>query len=129
MSIAKNKIDVQSSSKIVTKRFELITTRHMPSIISKDAVIEGKITSNNLIEIEGEINGDLFAKTVVIRESGSFKGNIKAENLNIKGSFDGIISAKQLSISQTAKVTGQISYASLSVEDGACIDATFKKDD
>jgi len=129
MSIVKNKIDIQSSGKIATKRFELIATRHMPSIISKDTTIEGKISSNNVIEIEGAINGDLFAKTVIIRESGSFKGNIKAENLNIRGSFDGIISAKQLSISQTAKVTGEISYASLSVEDGACIDATFKKDD
>ena len=106
--------------------------KSMPSIISKNLSIEGTLQSSGMIEIEGKIKGNVSGGSIVIREDGVMSGEINAESVNIRGSFDGIIKAKNVNIFSKAKINGNIEYQSLSVEDGASIDAQFtqlSKDD
>lgn len=98
-----------------------------PTILSRDLIIEGKISSTGLIEIEGKIQGSINGNIVIVRENGNVEGEIISENLSIKGNFDGTIKSKNISISNKANVKGSIEYKSLSVEDGASIDGEFKK--
>lgn len=110
------------------KKFEIIgSAKSSPTIISRDLVIEGDLTSNGLIEVEGGINGTIRGNAVVLREESIVNGTIIANNLNIRGSFEGAIKAQNLSISAKAKILGNIEYHTLSVEDGASIDGQFKK--
>ena len=111
------------------KKFELISSLYNspPSIIAKHSIINGNITSTATIEIEGKVYGEINTKNLIIRESGFFQGKIVAEDIYIQGKFEGNIEAKKISISQTATINGEISYQTMSVQDGACIDAVFKK--
>ncbi len=47
------------------------------TIISKGVKIEGKITSSGNIRIDGEIQGDIFTKNLVIEEGAKFDGKCK----------------------------------------------------
>ena len=98
-----------------------------PSIISKDLDVSGNLKSKGAIEIEGNIDGDIEADTVSIRESGKMKGNIKAKTINIKGAFDGVAICEKINISDTAKITGEINYTSLSADYGASINCQLKR--
>jgi cytoskeletal protein CcmA (bactofilin family) len=101
--------------------------RATPTILSQDLVVIGEIASSGIIEIEGRIKGTIKGNTVILRENGFIEGKIYAESLSIRGSFEGTICAQNIDISSSAKISGDIEYQGLSVEDGACIDARFKK--
>jgi cytoskeletal protein CcmA (bactofilin family) len=111
------------------KKFELISSIYnsSPSIIAKNSKINGTLHSSGTIEIEGSVYGDINTKTLIIRQSGFFQGKIIAEDVYIQGKFEGNITVGKISISQTANINGEISYQTMSVQDGACIDAIFKK--
>ena len=113
----------------ISKKLELIglSFKHTPTILSHDLKIEGTITSVGLIEIEGLVKGTINGNSVVLRENGFVEGTIIAEFLIIKGRFEGNIRAKNINISSKARISGEIEYESLVVEDGACIDGQFKR--
>jgi cytoskeletal protein CcmA (bactofilin family) len=125
ISISQNGSDNDSS---VTNKLGAISSRfkYMPTIIAQDLKIEGDISSLGLIEIEGSIKGNLKGNSVVLREEGFFEGTVIAQSLSIRGTFEGNIRAKNITITSKAKVSGNIEYESLCVEDGACIDGQFK---
>ena len=130
MSIAKIRTKINSmNSNGVSKKIGEITNnlKYTPTIISSDLVIDGKIDSKGLIEIEGVIKGTINGNSIIIREDGFVQGFISSEFLNIRGKFEGTIRAKNISISSKANVVGDIEYESLAVEDGASIDGQFKK--
>jgi cytoskeletal protein CcmA (bactofilin family) len=122
---------VQNSSNdnSITKKMEIISAnfKSTPTIIARDLVVEGELTSSGLIEIEGSIKGTVNGNVVILREEGCVEGVIIAESVSLRGKFDGTIKAKTVAISSKARVLGNIEYEFLSVEDGASIDGQFKK--
>ncbi len=112
------------------KKYDIIAGKNLkttPTIFSKDLRIEGDITSDGLVEIEGFVKGTIKGNFVIIRENGAVEGDLIAETLNIKGNFQGNIKAKNISISSKATINGVVEYGTLCVEDGACIDGSFRK--
>jgi cytoskeletal protein CcmA (bactofilin family) len=97
-----------------------------PTIIAKGLKIAGDLVGGGVIEIEGNVKGVIKSWSVVIRENGFVDGLITADFLHIRGKFNGEIKAKNVSIFEGAEVKGAIEYESISVEDGACLDARFK---
>lgn len=98
-----------------------------PTIIARNLTIDGQISSSGVIEIEGKVNGNIEAKSVILLENGIIEGEVTAESFSVRGRFLGTIKAKSVNIGSKAHVTGTIEYALLSVEDGACVDAKFNK--
>ncbi|MBP7710792.1 MAG: polymer-forming cytoskeletal protein [Rickettsiales bacterium] len=121
--------DIENEGGASTKKIELITPnfKTTPTILARDLTIVGELTSSGMIEIEGRIKGTVRGNLVILRENGFIEGDVFAESLSIRGSFEGNIHAQNIDISSKAKISGEINYGSLSVEDGACIDARFKK--
>lgn len=97
-----------------------------PTIIAKSLNVTGELVSSGTIEIEGTVNGNIKSNSVVIREGGFVDGTIIADYLHIRGRFNGAIKAKNIAIAETAEIVGNIEYESISVEDGASLDAQFK---
>lgn len=118
-----------ANENIASKKLAAISqnSKSTPTIIARDLVIEGEISSSGLIEIEGRVKGIIRGNVIILREHGFVDGTIVAESLSIRGSFDGTIRANNVDVSGKAKLVGEIEYGSLIVEDGACIDAHFKK--
>lgn len=124
-----NSLKNGSNSESFGKTIEQIerSLKSMPSIIARDAKIEGELYSSGVIEIEGYIKGHINSNSVIIREEGIVEGEVTADSINIRGSFNGNIKARNINIFSKAKINGVIEYNSLSVEDGACIDGQFRQ--
>ncbi len=60
------------------------------TIIGAGVVLEGKLSSNGNIRVDGAINGDITANgNVTVGESGEITGEIKAEVISIGGKVTG----------------------------------------
>jgi len=125
VNLKKETVKIQNNN----KKFQLISSVYnsSPSIIAKNSTINGNLNSSGTIEIEGSVYGEINTKTLIIRESGFFQGKVVAEDIYIHGKFEGNINVDKISISQTANINGEIFYQTMSVQDGACIEAVFKK--
>lgn len=99
----------------------------IPTIISGDLTVRGEVESYGIVEIEGKIIGKVKGSSVIIREKGFVDGEVISENFTVKGIFKGKILAKNIIICAKSEVYGDVQYQSLRVEDGALIDANFKK--
>ena len=76
---------------------------------------------------EGNIEGNVTADIVTIREGGVIKGNIHCKVLNIKGSFNGNANSEKINISDTASINGLLEYNFLSADYGASINCELKR--
>ena len=94
------------------------------TIISKGVKIEGKITSSGNIRIDGEIQGDIFAKSnITIGEVAKVKGQINANIITIGGKVSGIVRAKdKLILDSKSNLKGDVFTKKLVIEEGAKFD-------
>jgi cytoskeletal protein CcmA (bactofilin family) len=99
----------------------------MPSIISQNFRVVGNITSEGDVQLDGTIDGNLKAKSLVIGATGSIRGEVKVDKVQVQGSVTGPIRGRTVEIAKTAKVTGDVFYESLTVETGAVIDGACKR--
>ena len=99
----------------------------MPSIISQNFRVVGNITSEGDVQLDGTVDGNLKAKSLVIGPSGSIRGEVKADKVQVQGTVTGPLRARTVEIAKTAKVTGDVFYEQLTVETGAVIDGACKR--
>jgi len=101
------------------------------NLLSTGTTINGDITSNSDIRIDGILTGNLSTKgRLVIGESGKIKGEIICKNADISGVVEGkILAAELLSLKATSVITGDIVIGKLAVEPGCLFNGTCKIDD
>lgn len=97
----------------------------MPSIISNNIKIKGKISSKGDTQFDGFIEGNIVSHKMTIGKLGVIKGNIHVEELHVHGTIVGNIIANIINISATAKVTGDISFKIISVVEGSNVQGQF----
>ena len=90
------------------------------TFIGDGTVFEGKIRSAAGLRLEGKLNGDLECEgDVVIGESGIANSNITARNVILAGQITGNVTIKgKLTITSTGKLYGNMSSATLTIEEG-----------
>ena len=73
------------------------------SIIGADMVVEGTITSNEAVRIDGKVKGDVSSEgALVIGESGMVVGNIKGADIMVAGTVEGdLVSGGRTEVSST----------------------------
>ena len=94
---------------------------HTINLIGTGTSIDGNITSNGDIRIDGNLNGNLTTKgKVIVGDTGKVKGEVQCKNFEIEGSLDGkILVTEVLSLRARSKVLGDISTSKLAIEPGA----------
>ena len=94
------------------------------TIISSGVKIEGKITTNGNIRVDGELLGDITSQnSVVVGESGQVNGQINADTITIGGKVSGTVRAKEkLVIDSKGNLKGDIFTKTLVIEAGAMFD-------
>ena len=101
------------------------------SIIDKDLILDGSISSKGNLVIRGKVQGSLVGEKVVIAEEGSLLADVEVSSLTIGGVFEGEVRAsKELIILSTGSCTGTVHCKSLIVESGGLLNAgvTFATD-
>lgn len=93
-----------------------------PSILSSDLVLTGSIVSDGEIQLDGTVDGDVRAGSLIIGEEASVSGEVFAETVVVRGKVTGSVRARQIQLASTARIEGDIVHAALSVESGAFFD-------
>ena len=102
-----------------SKRSSSMRAAGVPSIISADVVMRGNVNSAGEVQLDGALEGDIKAATLIVGEKASVKGEIICESVIVRGRVEGGIRAKQVSLAATSHIVGDILHSSLSVESGA----------
>jgi cytoskeletal protein CcmA (bactofilin family) len=97
------------------------TPVHIPNQLNAGAVINGSVTLEGHLRLDGKIQGDLVCSgKVVIGEKGEVTGNIDCQSADILGTVDGDIKVKQnTSLFSKSTVKGNIYTISINIEPGA----------
>ncbi len=98
-------------------------TTDSPSVnlIGAGTIIEGDITTNGDIRIDGSLTGSINVKgKLVVGISGSIEGEIICQNADISGTIKGKIGVSELlSLKASSKLSGEIITNKIAIEPGA----------
>lgn len=99
-----------------------------PTVIGKDALIKGELTSKNDIVIEGRVEGTVQGgRRVVIGETGNVHANISATVVSIRGEVHGDCTASdKIEITETGRMFGNIAAKTIRVAEGATFRGSSK---
>jgi len=95
------------------------------SIIGGDVVIKGDISATVDLHIDGRVEGDIECASLVQGEGSHIEGGITAETARLAGSVSGSITARELVVLRSAKISGDVHYDALTIEQGAEVEGRF----
>jgi cytoskeletal protein CcmA (bactofilin family) len=92
------------------------------TVIAKGLKIVGSVTAEGLVEVNGQIDGELHCTSLVIARGAHVKGTVAAERVVVDGKVEGPIQGKDVILKSQANVVGDIHHQSLAIESGAFFD-------
>ena len=98
-----------------------------PSVISEGFSLVGDISAQGILHVEGMIKGTVTTEAVNIGITGAIEGKIQCSSLQIKGAFVGEARCQELVISSKARVRGNITYETLSIQRGAFVEGELAR--
>lgn len=113
------------------KATNALTNPNALNSLVKGTVLEGTISSENDIRIDGIIKGTLTCKAkVIIGPTGFIDGEVRCENAIIEGKFEGNLKVNDLlHVKETAIVNGDIKTNKLVVQSGAVFNVLCNMND
>ena len=98
------------------------------NVIGKGTIIEGNITADGDLRIEGTVKGDVTTKTALTLAQGSVvEGNLIAQHAEIAGEVHGTVNASGLLvIKSTGTIDGDVMTTNLNVEAGSAFTGRFQ---
>ncbi|MBK8720872.1 MAG: polymer-forming cytoskeletal protein [Saprospiraceae bacterium] len=114
-----------------SKATNALTNPNALNSLVKGTVLEGTISSENDIRIDGIIKGTLTCKAkVIIGPTGFIDGEVRCENAIIEGKFEGNLKVNDLlHVKETAIVNGDIKTNKLVVQSGAVFNVLCNMND
>ena len=89
------------------------------AIIDEEVNIKGDLETDGDVQVEGQINGNLSCANLTVGNNGTVNGDIKAQEVVIRGKVNGAIRANRVMLLQGSCVRGDISYDTITMEEGA----------
>jgi len=98
------------------------------TLISEGCKVTGSISANGDFLVSGEIDGEAHVTgSLTVLHRGLWKGTIKATTVVIAGTVEGdIIASGRVEISDTARITGSVTAAAITVAEGAIVQGKMK---
>jgi cytoskeletal protein CcmA (bactofilin family) len=100
----------------------MFASRQRGTVIAKGLKIVGSVTAEGLVEVNGQIEGELHCTSLVISHGAQVNGTVTAEHLVVDGSVKGPIQGGDVMLKSQAHVVGDIHHQSLAIESGAIFD-------
>lgn len=100
------------------------------TLISQGTVINGEIRYSGNLEVEGTVNGNIYAEDPDARlrllSQGKVEGEIHVPNVVVNGEVCGnIYASRQIQLAAKAVVKGNVHYDVIEIEKGAQVDGNF----
>ena len=96
------------------------------SIISPGLKVVGNLISEDDIQVNGTVEGDIQSASLTVTNNAQINGSISAETVMIQGTVNGQLNANKVKVAATGRVKGDITYRSISMEEGALIDGHLR---
>ncbi|MDF7774565.1 polymer-forming cytoskeletal protein [Sphingomonas sp. AOB5] len=100
--------------------------RGMFSVIGPDVIVAGNITATADLHIDGRVEGDVNCGSLAQGAESQIFGSVTAEAARIAGAIEGTVRVKQLTVERSAKITGDVEYENITIENGGNIDGRLK---
>ena len=109
----------------VNKTLRATPTAGAPSLIAADVRIIGNMSAKGEIQLDGIVEGDVRADTLIVGDSGAIKGAVSADAITVRGVVEGQIRCRSVRLEKTARVKGDVWHETVSVEAGAMLEGHF----
>ena len=100
----------------------MFASKHRGTVIAKGLKIVGSVTAEGLVEVNGQIEGEMHCTSVIISRGARVCGTIAAESVIVDGTVEGPIQGREVILKSQAHVVGDIHHQSPSIESGAYFD-------
>jgi cytoskeletal protein CcmA (bactofilin family) len=100
-----------------------------PSIITEDVVIEGNLISGGELQIDGTVNGDVRAHSVVVDAQGVIHGEVVADEVLVRGRIIGPIRGVHVHVYAGGHIEGDVINETISIDNGAYVDGAIRRSD
>src|SRR5262245_56610421 len=100
------------------------------SVIGNDLKIIGqglKIIGRGVLQVDGEIEGEVQAAEVIVGEKGQVTGMVAGRQVVVRGKVSGLICGKTIALQASSKVDGDLHHMSLLIEQGAMFDGRSRR--
>jgi cytoskeletal protein CcmA (bactofilin family) len=87
--------------------------------IAEGLKIVGSVTAEGLVEVNGQIEGELHCTSLIISRKAQVTGTITAERVVVDGRVEGPIQGGEVVLKSQAHVVGDIQHQSLAIDSGA----------
>jgi len=94
-------------------------------VLGGDVSITGDIKAAADLHIDGQVEGDIACAALIQGSDSHIKGQVVARTARLAGQVDGSINAGELVIEASARITGDVTYESISVAPGSQVDGRF----
>lgn len=100
--------------------------RGMFSVLGPDVTVTGNVSATNDLHIDGRVEGDVNCGSLAQGSDSQIFGSVTAESARLAGSIEGAVRVKQLTVERSAKITGDVEYETITIENGGHIDGRLK---
>jgi cytoskeletal protein CcmA (bactofilin family) len=97
----------------------MFASRRRGTVIAEGLKIVGSVTAEGLVEVNGQIEGELHCTSLMISRGAHVTGTIAAERVVVDGKVEGPIHGGEVVLKSQAHVVGDIQHQSLAIESGA----------
>ena len=100
------------------------------SVIGRDLTIIGsglKIVSRGLLQVDGEVQGDVIGQKIVIGPTGKVTGLVNAEEIVVQGAVFGTIKAVDVKLAASSVVEGDLYHQTFGLEQGASFEGRSRR--
>jgi cytoskeletal protein CcmA (bactofilin family) len=100
---------------------EIGKTTGTTSLLSKKVTIEGDITGDEDLRVEGHFKGTIkVVGDIFVGQSGVVEADVEADNIVIQGQITGnVLARKQLEIQSSGQLLGDCKAKSIDIREGA----------
>jgi len=92
------------------------------SVLGGDVVVKGDISASVDLHLDGRVEGDVSCASLVQGQDSVIHGAVSAESARLAGTVEGSILVRDLQIEASARITGDVTYETLTIAQGSRIE-------
>jgi cytoskeletal protein CcmA (bactofilin family) len=99
------------------------------SVIGPDLIVTGNLETNGVLQVEGDVQGDIYAARIVVGEQARVVGDLLADDVVVGGVVQGSIRANSVTFRTGSHVEAEIHHRKLIIEQGAFFEGKSRRSD
>jgi cytoskeletal protein CcmA (bactofilin family) len=97
------------------------------SVIGPDLIVTGNLETNGVLQVEGDVQGDIYAARIVVGEQARVVGDLLADDVVVGGMVQGSIRANSVTFRTGSHVEAEIYHRKLTIEQGAYFEGKSRR--